>query len=412
MANGANRTERVFAGKRTAMVTFSPYPADPRPRRAIEALLDEGMAIDLLCLADDHSPSREQLGLLNVRRIPIKHRRGGAFTYAYCYSAFILICGAILAMRSVLKRYHLAYVHNMPDVLVFCAAVPKLLGAKLILDMHDPMPELMRTIFGLEEDSKSVRSIKYLEKLSMRFTDAVITVNIACRDIFSSRSCRAEKIGVVMNSPDEKIFPLRPPSCRVNGDGLHCTQDKFVVIYHGSLVERNGLDLAVDALEIVKETIPAIELRVYGQATAFLEQVLESVRSRGLEKHVRYLGPRKLEQLVTDIGECDVGVIPNHRNAFTEINTPTRIFEYLSVGRSVIAPRTKGVVDYFAPGSLVYFEPGDAKDLARQIEYVHAHPEEAEGIVALGQRVYKEHLWAKERATLLDVVKRQLNDPR
>ena len=35
----------------------------------------------------------------------------------------------------------------MPDVLVFSALVPKAFGAKVILDLHDPMPELMQTIF-------------------------------------------------------------------------------------------------------------------------------------------------------------------------------------------------------------------------------------------------------------------------
>ena len=48
----------------------------------------------------------------------------------------------------------------MPDVLVFGAIVPKLLGAKIILDLHDPMPELMQTIFKLPEDSFSVVSVE------------------------------------------------------------------------------------------------------------------------------------------------------------------------------------------------------------------------------------------------------------
>ena len=44
---------------------------------------------------------------------------------------------------------------------------------------------------------------------------------------------------------------------------------------------------------------------------------------------VRYLGPKSLEEIVTAIQSCDVGVIPNRNNAFTEINTPTRIAKYV-----------------------------------------------------------------------------------
>ena len=116
----------------------------------------------------------------------------------------------------------------------------------------------------------------------------------------------------------------------------------FGIMYHGSLVERNGLELAVDALARIQKTIPAAELRVYGRSTPYLEQVMKKVHSLGLDNNVRYLGPRKLEELVHEIEACDVGIVPNQRNTFTDINTPTRIFEYLALGKPVIAPRTLG----------------------------------------------------------------------
>ena len=63
-------------------------------------------------------------------------------------AAFIAVSAYILAVRSLRRRYDLVYIHNMPDVLVASALLPKLLGAKVILDQHDPMPELMMTIFN------------------------------------------------------------------------------------------------------------------------------------------------------------------------------------------------------------------------------------------------------------------------
>ena len=54
-----------------------------------------------------------------------------------------------------------------------------------------------------------------------------------------------------------------------------------------------------------------------------------------------------VNEIVAAIGDCDLGIIPNHRNIFTEINTPTRIFEYLALAKPVIAPKTQGIQDYF-----------------------------------------------------------------
>src|SRR5262249_57865465 len=115
-----------------------------------------------------------------------------------------------LGCRSLRRLYNIVHVHNMPDALVFSAIVPKLLGAKIILDLHDPMPELMQTIFELPEESFSVVMLKQLEKWSIRFADLVLTVNVACKKIYSSRSCHPDKIKVVLNSPDDNVFRLQP----------------------------------------------------------------------------------------------------------------------------------------------------------------------------------------------------------
>ena len=395
-------------GKRVGILLYSSYPADPRPRRAAEAMLKEGMSVDMICLRDGNEPAREKHGSLDITRVPLTHRRGNKVSYIYRYSAFISISAAILAWRAIRRRYDLIYVNNMPDVLVASALVPKLLGAKVILDQHDPMPELMMTIFGLDQSSFGVRLLIRLEKWSIARADLVITVNEACKKIFGARSCHPGKIGVVMNSPDEAIFPFS--STRSSASINETPRERFVMMYHGSLVERNGLDLAVEALTRVRTAIPNVELRIFGRETPFLQQVMTQVRTQGLSDNVKYLGPRNLEGLVTEIEACDVGVIPNHRNAFAEINTPTRIFEYLALGKPVIAPRAAGITAYFDEGSMVFFELGDADDLARKLEYVFSHPVEIGETVRRGQAVYRDHCWQTERQRLVGLVAGLLSD--
>jgi glycosyltransferase involved in cell wall biosynthesis len=393
-------TAAMLAGKRAAVVVFSYYPGDPRPRRAAEALVAEGMKVDLICLRESAADARrETVNGVDVLRVPLRRRRGGTLGYLTQYLVFLLTSLAILAGRSLTRRYHLVHVHNMPDVLVLSALVPKLLGAKVILDLHDPMPELMMTIFGLAPESARVRLLRRLERASIGFADLVLTVNLACKRLFVGRSCPAEKLQVVMNSPDETIFRYRPAGeaeTAAGGPGR-----PFVIMYHGSLVERNGLDLAVDALARVRARIPAARLRIYGAGTPFLERVLESVRTQGLTDAVEYLGPRRIEEVARAIDECDVGVIPNQRSLFTQINTPTRIFEYLAAGKPVIAPRAAGILDYFDEDALVYFELGSAEDLARAVEQVYARPRQTLETVRRGQAVYRSHAWRRERETFV-----------
>jgi glycosyltransferase involved in cell wall biosynthesis len=128
---------------------------------------------------------------------------------------------------------------------------------------------------------------------------------------------------------------------------------------------------------------------------------MASVQARGLGRAVDYLGPKRIEDIARAIEDCDVGIIPNRRSLFTELNTPTRIFEYLALGKPVIAPRAAGIRDYFDDDALVYFELGDAADLARRIEHVWAHPHDALEVVRRGQAVYRAHTWRREREAFL-----------
>jgi glycosyltransferase involved in cell wall biosynthesis len=394
-------------GKRVGLVVLSPYPFDPRPRRAADALVRQGMSVDYICVTDGKAPWHEKSKGINILAVPIDRRRGGKLAYAYQYSAFILAAAVILAARSWRSRYDLIYINNMPDILVVSALLPKMLGAKVILDMHDPMPELMATIFAKDPNSKSVQLLKWLEKWSMARADQILTPNMACGRVFAARSCPSEKIGVIMNSPDGSIFPFRPacsrPLLKRNGGDF-----SFVVMYHGTLVERNGLDVAVEAFACVRKNMPTAQLRIYGKATPFLERVMQSARERGLQHNMLHLGEKPLEQIVSAIDACDVGVIPNRRNAFTTINTPTRIFEYLARGKPVIAPRTTGIQDYFDEHSLLMFEVGNAEELAQKIEFVASHPEEASRITERGQQIYKAHSWLQESKTLVQLVEKLL----
>jgi glycosyltransferase involved in cell wall biosynthesis len=124
---------------------------------------------------------------------------------------------------------------------------------------------------------------------------------------------------------------------------------------------------------------------------------MASVRGSDLEDAVVFFGSRNLPEISEAIRHCDLGVIPNRKSIFTRINTPTRIFEYLSQGKPVIAPAVPGIQDYFGPDDLIFFELGDAKDLASKIEFAVNHPQEVAASVTRGQGVYARHKWSSER---------------
>src|ERR1051326_5739102 len=263
---------RPLDGKRVGLVVLSAYPFDPRPRRTADVLVRQGMSVDYIYVADGKSPWSEKTNGINVFRVPINHQRGGKLGYAYQYSSFILASAGILAARSRRHRYDLIFVNNMRDILVVSALLPKIFGARVILDLHDPMPELMMTIFGKEIGRASVRLLKFLEKWSAARADQILVPDAACRRLLAARSCPEDKIAVMMNSPDESIFPFSAARSR-----LPLNNTPIVVMYHGTLVERNGLDIAVEAFARLRNQLRTAQLHIYGKATPFLERVMQAV---------------------------------------------------------------------------------------------------------------------------------------
>jgi glycosyltransferase involved in cell wall biosynthesis len=106
-------------------------------------------------------------------------------------------------------------------------------------------------------------------------------------------------------------------------------------------------------------------------------------------------------EIAWHIARSDLGIIPNRYSPFIAINLPTRIFEYLAMGRPVVVPNTRGIRDYFGEKDVLFFKPDDPLDLARRITWVRQHPAETLDYVRRGRETYQHHLWHAERRRFL-----------
>ena len=175
-------------------------------------------------------------------------------------------------------------------------------------------------------------------------------------------------------------------------------------MYHGLLVERHGLDLAIQAVARLRAEIPNIQLHMYGEPTDYLEKIMKLVRELNLEGVVQSHGFKNLNEIASEISKIDLGLIPNRLSSFTEINFPTRIFEYLAMNKPVLVPSTKGIRDYFDDIDILFFEGGNVDDLATKIKWAWQHPTELRQLMENGWMVYGKHCWDSERERFAGLV--------
>lgn len=382
------------------MIVFSYYPDDPRPRREAEALVEEGMAVEVICLRKGAEAKRETVHGVEVYRLPITRRRSGKLRYLFEYLYFILWSAIVISLLHIRKPFTLVHVHNMPDILVISALIPKILGARLILDLHDPMPEVFMAKYSIDEDHVVIRILRVMEKFCILFSDLVLTPNIAFRDLFVSRGCPASKIHIIMNSPQESIFCN---TCKQKPLITQRNEDRFVLLYHGTIVERNGIGVALEALATIRHKTPSLTFEVYGDGD-FVPQFINRVSQLNLKEIVHYHGHVSAEKIVAAVEAADIGLVPNKPSKHWDLAFPTRIFEYLCLGKPVIAPRTRGILDYFPEDSICFFSPGNPENLAQVILEMYQRPDSLREILDRGKAVYQGHRWELQKKELAMLV--------
>jgi len=375
--------------KKICMVVHAYYPAaETRVRREAEALINHGFEVDIICLREGRETPYETVNGAKIYRLPVRRHRGGRLAvYIFEYLSFFVLSSIVLTLNFVKKHYNAVQAHNLPDFLAFTAFIPKLFGAKVILDIHDISPELFMSKQGLESENFLVEILKSLEKLSISFADHVITVGKPFAEILRKRNRLDKKLSIIMNSADPKLFD----SGNYPAENDHLKR-KFIVIYHGSLFRRYGIDVAIKAIYLLKDKLPDVRFKIYGRGEAF-DGLRRLISDLHLGNYVDLVGYLPADDIPSLISNADVGVVPYRKDRFTDLLFPTKAFEYIVMNKPVIASRTAAVESIFDDSAVMFFEPGNAQDLARCILELYDNPEKRDELARMAKKKYEKISW-------------------
>jgi glycosyltransferase involved in cell wall biosynthesis len=229
-----------------------------------------------------------------------------------------------------------------------------MLGTKVILDIHDIMPEFYASKFDGGRDSMLFKGLLFLEKASARFADHVIVSNHIWERTLVSRSAKPAKCSTVLNYPDPYLFYPRPGK-KKNG--------KIVMMYPGTLNWHQGLDIAIKAFNVIRAKIPEVEFHIYGTGGQ-KDHLITLVQDLGLQDSVFIKGFLPLDKIAEVMATADIGLVPKRNDSFGGEAFSTKIFEFMSLGIPTIVSRAKIDTYYFSDSVVKFFVPEDVNDLA------------------------------------------------
>jgi glycosyltransferase involved in cell wall biosynthesis/peptidoglycan/xylan/chitin deacetylase (PgdA/CDA1 family) len=382
--------------KKVCMVVYSHYETDSRVRGYAEALARRGDRVEVISLAhDDSLLGQATINGVTVRRIQSREaNERNKWVFALRQVRFLLAAMVCLSRRQREARYDLVHVHNIPDFLVFAAWHAKWGGAKLILDIHDIVPELFEDKFGGRGRGFYVKILKAIEKASAAFADHVIVANHLWTERLTARSVAKDKCSVSLNYVNQAIFF---PHQRTRSD------EKTVMIFPGSFQWHQGLDVAIEALALVREQVPNAELHLYGNGR--MEPELRALAERlGLNGSVRFFGSVPLDRMPEVMANADLGVVPKRADGFGNEAYSTKIMEFMSQGVPVIASRTKIDTYYFDESVVRFFPSGDVRGLADAMLELIRRKDLREALSARGREYAARNSWEVRKKDYFDLV--------
>ena len=388
------------------MIVYTNYATDARVRREAETLASHGFRV---LLPDESrrcrgSPLRP--GGVEVRELGVPKYRGKS------HAAYVAVVPPISRRRvrrvpspaARCGRLDVVHVHNLPDFLVFAGLVPRIRGAKVVLDVHDSIPETFASKFS--HGAIRWRALCLEERLSALVAHRVICVNHPQRDALVARGLPASKTFVSMNVPDPRIFIRRARERTVRGEG------PLRLVYHGTMVRRLGLDLVIQAVQSSPRAHSGTAAAPLGNRRRSGElpwPCRTPEPARGV--HFRPEG-YPLEELPARLDAMDIGVVGNRRTNAGELMLPVKLLEYVALGIPVVVPRLRTIAHYFADDMVAYYEPDDVASMAEAIHRLYCRPDLRREQARRADSFLEDHGWDRQGPELVSFYERLLESLR
>ena len=384
---------------RLLMILHDQCPKEVRVEAQIRAAVDAGFEVDVVALRGPGEAGEERVEGARVYRLPVSHVRGrGAVGVVREYVAFTVLAAVKAARLAWRRRYGVVQVHNPPDFLMLAALVPRLVGARVVLDVHDRAPDMFHMRFGGRPGAKLIeRLLSRVERVALRAADAVLTVHEPYRQELIRRGAPPGRVEVVLNTLDEQVLP-KDPARREPGE--------FLVVYHGTVTPHYGVQLLPEAVAEAAREVPAIRAEIYGDGDA-LAQVL--ARASELELGERFwISPARLPQreVLARVQRGSVGVVPNLPIPLNRFALSTKLFEYVALGVPVVCSDLPTIRSYFSDDEVTFFRAGDQRALARALVAVAQDPDRALARVKAARRRYQAYRWSGQAEQYVGVLRK------
>lgn len=372
-------------------------PGGTRSYEMAKRLLDKGHIVTIVC--------GSRYGNLKLEGEYVKGIRRGnidgidiieIYLPNFDYENFIK--RAISFIRYGIRSIKVALTHDYD--LLFATSTPLTAGIPgiimkyfrkkpFVFEVRDLWPELPKAM-GVIKNPVILRMLSFLEWLSYRKADACIGLSPGIVEGIKKRSRDSLPVIMIPNSCDLDLFRPDKKGNISYIDGID--ENDFVAVFTGAHGMANGLDAVLDAAFYLKSMqVDRIKFLFIGRGM-MKRKLQERARRHNLDNCV-FHDPIPKNRLSYIVATADVGLmILANVPAFYYGTSPNKFFDYLAGGLPVLNNYPGWVADMIEKYECgIAVEPGNAKDFAEALVWLHENPEKRKKMGENARRLAESH---------------------
>ena len=377
------------------MIAYTNYTTDPRVIREAEAAVSSGYNVDFISLKRPNDTNKESINGVNVIRLrQFRYRGSSSIKYIISYLEFFVRCLIKITMLFFKKKYLIIHVNNMPNFMVFSTIIPKLLGSKIILDIHDSMPEIFYYKF---KNRLLYDLLIFEEKISHRFSDLTITVHEPIKqDLLREHGLDLNKIEIIRNIADDNLFTLLKKDYTYN----------FInAVFHGTIAERVGFENLLKDFKAVKKKFNNLKLTIIGEGdyAEILKKLISAYSLQDMVIFDNHFYP--VVELPAILSFYNIGIVSYEKSPATDYNLPSKLFEYILLGLPVLTVNNSAIKYYFSEKDLIYYDSAVLDSLINVLSDLCEKPEKLKDYRNRILKIRDRFLWSSEKKKYIKIVK-------
>jgi glycosyltransferase involved in cell wall biosynthesis len=293
-----------------------------------------------------------------------------------------------LVLRLARERYDLIYAHEEGAFIALMVA--PLFRLPVVYDMHSSLPRQI-TEWNFTRSERVVGFFRWVERFILRRSLAVVAISPGLAD--AARAVEPTvRLVTIVNRFELDAEASAADAARVRAE-LGVTPDQPMVLYTGSFVKLQALDLLVRGIPTVAAKVPKVKFVLVGGRPAEIEELRQLAREVGAADHLILLPERPQSEMPAFMAAAAVLVSPRVQG----INPPGKLFSYLNSGRPIVATDREVHTQFLTPKCAILTAP-DADSFARGILAALLDPAGAERLTREAKEVLATDYSAEARS--------------